>query len=451
MNIIIVGCGKVGLALTGRLSEEGHNITVIDINADKANHTSEEYDVMGITGNGSSISTLMEAGMENTDVFIAVTGSDELNLLCCMLAKKAGRCRAVARVRNPMYIHEFEFIKQQLEISTIINPELSTANEISKLLRFPVANKIDTFADGRVQLIKFELESTHGLSGITVREISEKMEKDVLICAVEHGHDVIIPDGSFVPQNGDIITLVASPQSAKRFFEKLNVKTKPVRNVIIVGGGTIAYYLTKELLKHGIDVKLIDNNFKRCEELSEMLPEANILCGDGTDRQFLLNEGITTAEAVVTLTNIDEENIILSLFSRKHSRAKVVTKINRLEYDDILEGLDVGSVIYPKYLTCDYIMQYVRALKSNSGSNIKTLYRILDDRVEALEFTVLKESEITKKPLSQLKLKRNLLICCITRDNKIIIPRGNDSIKVGDSVVVVSFERGLHDITDILL
>ena len=336
MKIILVGCGKVGTALARQLSEEGHNVTIIDTNKARVEHISESYDVMGITGNGSSITTLSEAGIEEADVFIAVTGSDELNLLCCMFAKKAGHCHAIARVRNPSYSHELDFIKKQIGISAIINPEMAAAREISHLLRFPGASKIDTFAEGRVRLIKFTLT------------------------------------------------------------------------------------------------------------------EAQILCEDGSNREFLLSEGLTSTEAFVALTNIDEENVLLTLFAKKHSNGKLVTKINRLEFDDILAGLDLGSIVYPKYMTCDYIVQYVRALQNEAGSNIKTLYRILDDRVEALEFTVHEKSRATGVPLSQLHLKKNLLLCCITRGNEIKIPRGGDEIQVGDNVIVVTLEHGLHDLRDIV-
>lgn len=450
MEIILVGCGKVGTALARQLSDEGHSITVIDTNAEKIARITETYDVMGIVGNGSSIGTLTEAGMEDADVLIAVTGSDELNLLCGMFAKKAGHCHAIARVRNPIYSHELDFIKQQLTISTIINPELATAREISRLLRFPAASKIDTFAYGRVRLIKFKLPKGSGIENIPLKDLPAKISKDVLFCAVERGRDVIIPSGDFSLEDDDIVTILTPQERAPSFFDKLNLQTKPVRNAMIVGGGTIGYYLAKDLIEHGIRVRIVDSDHSRCESLAEMLPDATILNGDGTDRQLLLSEGLPASEAFVALTNLDEENVLLSMFAKKHSRAKIITKINRLEFDDILEGVDIGSAIYPKYITCDFIIQYIRALQNTAGNNVKTLYRILDDRVEALEFTVHEASTITSAPLSKLRLKPNLLICCITRGNQIIIPRGDDRIQVGDSVIVVTVEHGLHDLRDIL-
>lgn len=450
MNIILVGCGKVGEALTRKLIGEGHDITVIDTNVEKVHRMTEELDVMGVIGNGSSIAVLEEAGLSLADVFIAVTGSDELNLLCCMFAKKAGQCRAVARVRNPLYSKELEFIRQQLGISTIINPELAAAREISRLLRFPVAEKIDTFADGRVRLIKVRLDDVKGLDGAALKDIPQKFGEGVLICAVERGHEVVIPDGEFVLREGDVITILATASNAKSFFRKLNLPVAPVKNALIVGGGTVGFYLAKELVRHNIHVRIVEMDTKRCEELAEMLPEAIVLHGDGTDRQLLLSEGLRMADSFVALTNMDEENIFLSMFAKKQGVKTTVAKVNRLEFDDIIEDLDIGSVIYPKYMTCDFILQHVRALQNESGSNIKTLYRILDDRVEALEFSVTSASKLTGVPLSELKLRPNQLICCITRGEEVIIPRGSDTVQVGDTVIVVTLLKGLQDLSDIL-
>ena len=435
MKIILVGSGKVGTALARQLSEEGHNVTVVDTNKARVEHLIETYDVLGIVGNGSSITTLSEAGIEDADVFIAVTGSDELNLLCCMFAKKAGHCHAIARVRNPSYSHELDFIKKQIGISAIINPEMAAAKEISHLLRFPGASKIDTFAGGRVRLIKFALTEAQGLDGVAIREIPSRLKSDILVCAVERDGGVIIPNGNFVLQNGDQVTFLATQENAHAFF---------------VGGGAIAYYLSQELLDNHVRVRIVERDAARAQELAEQLPGAQVLNEDGSNRDFLLSEGLESAESFVALTNIDEENVLLTLFAKKHSHGKLVTKVNRLEFDDILAGLDLGSVVYPKYMTCDYIVQYVRALQNEAGSNIKTLYRILDDRVEALEFTVHEESRATGVPLSQLHLKKNLLLCCITRGDRILIPRGGDQIQVGDNVIVVTLEHGLHDLRDIV-
>ena len=345
MKIILVGGGKVGTALARQLSEEDHNVTVIDTNKARVEHISESYDVMGIVGNGSSITTLSEAGIEDTDVFIAVTGSDELNLLCCMFAKKAGHCHAIARVRNPSYSHELDFIKQQIGISAIINPEMAAAREISHLLRFPGASKIDTFADGRVRLIKFSLTEAQGLDGVAIHEIPSRLKSDILVCAVERGTEVLIPNGNFVLKNGDQVTFLATQEKAHAFFERIHLPVRPVRSAMIVGGGAIAYYLSKELLENRVRVRIIERDRARCDLLNEMLPGAQVLNEDGSNREFLRSEGLESAEAFVALTNIDEENVLLTLFAKKHSKGKLVTKINRLEFDDILGGLDLVSTV----------------------------------------------------------------------------------------------------------
>ncbi len=401
-------------------------------------------------GNGASIATLYEAGIEEADVFIAITGSDELNLLCCMFAKKAGHCHTIARVRNPSYSHELEFIKKQTGISTIVNPEMAAAMEISHLLRFPGASKIDTFADGRVRLIKCALTEAQGMDSMAIRDILSRLGSDVLVCAVERGADVLIPNGDFVLRNGDQVTFLATQERARDFFQKINLPVRPVKNALIVGGGAIAFYLSQELLENKVRVRIVERDPARCIQLAEELPEAQILNEDGSNQDFLLSEGLGSTEAFVALTNIDEENVLLTLFAKKHSKGKLVTKINRLEFDDIISGLELGSIVYPKYMTCDYIVQYVRALQNEAGSNVKTLYRILDDRVEALEFTVHEESKATGVPLSRLRLKQNLLLCCIMRGEQILIPRGGDEIQVGDNVIVVTLEHGLHDLRDIV-
>ena len=367
MKIVLVGGGKVGTALARQLSEEGHNVTVIDTNKARVEHIGESYDVMSILGNGSSITTLSEAGVEEADVFIAVTGSDELNLLCGMFAKKAGHCHAISRVPNPSYSHQLDIIKKQIGISAIINPEMAAAKDISHLLRFPGASKIDTFAGGRVRLIKIALTERQGLDGVAIHEIPTRLKSDILVCAVERDGGVIIPNGNFVLQNGDQVTFLATQEKAHEFFQRINMPVRPVRNALIVGGGAIAFYLSQELLENHVRVRIVERDPARCNVLAESLPEAQILNEDGSNRDFLLSEGLESTEAFVALTNIDEENVLLTLFAKKHSKGKLVTKINRLEFDDILAGLDLGSIVYPKYMTCDYIVQCVRALLNAGG------------------------------------------------------------------------------------
>lgn len=450
MKIIIIGCGKVGATLAEQLSKEHYDVVLVDNSVQKLHEISESIDALTVIGNGSSSSTLMEAGVDTADILIAVTGSDELNLLCCLVAQNVGNCQTIARVRNPVYNEELNFIQERLGISMTINPELVTAREIARLLSFPSAIKIDSFAKGRVELLKFRVKPEFQLDNFRVSGLQDKYKCDILVAGVERGDDIFIPDGNFVIQNEDLITIIASPQNAARFFKAIGLKTNQVRSCMIVGGGTICYYLAKQLLDMKIKVHIVERDNVRCEELSELLPEATVICGDGTDRKLLHEEGLDRAEAFVTLTNMDEENVLLSLYAKEQSSAKLVTKVNRLAFDSMIQKLDIGSVIYPKYITADYILQYVRAMQNSIGSNVETLYHILDNRAEALEFLIREESPVVNVPLSQIKLKDNLRILCINRHGKITIPRGHDSIQVGDTVIIVTTNPGLHDIQDIL-
>ena len=450
MKIIIVGCGKIGTTLAEQLSSEHHDLVVIDTNPQKIQQLSESIDVMGIVDNGASINVLSDAGIEDAHLLIAVTGSDELNLLCCVIAKKVSKCHTIARVRNPLYNKERNFIRKSLGITMIINPELASAIEISRLLRFPSAIELDTFAKGRVELLKFKLLPEFQLSGMSVMEIVDKLRCNVLICGVERGEEVFIPSGDFILQDNDLISIMASPKNSASFFKKVGIHTHQVKNALIVGGGTLGYYLASLLIDLKIKVRIVENNQERCQQLSELLPDATVICGDGTDKKLLLQEGLTQTESFITLTNMDEENIFLSLFAKKNSKAKLITKVNRIAFDDIIDGLDIGSVIYPKYITADYILQYVRAMENSLSSNVETLYHILDNQAEALEFSVKEASAVTDIPLSQLNLKENLLIACINRNGSIQIPRGQDTIQVGDTVIIVTSVKGLRDLKDIL-
>lgn len=450
MKIIIVGCGKVGSTLARQLSKEKHNITVIDTNYNLVHTVSNSFDVMGIAGNGASNTVQSEADIEHADLFIAVTGSDELNLLCCVIAKKTGNCATIARVRNPVYSKETAFIRQELGLSMIINPEYAAATEIARLLRFPTAIEIDTFAKGRVEMLRFKVPSHSRLHDITLKDIPSQLRSDILICAAERNGDIYIPSGNFKIKAGDILSILASPKNSSEFFHKINLETNQVKSAMIAGGGEISYYLARQLLNMGIEVKIIEINPRRCDELSELLPEATILNGDASDESLLLEEHIEASEAFVALTDMDEENIILSLYARNKVKSKVVTKINHLNFNDVIHTLSLDSVIYPKHITTEYIIQYVRARKNSIGSNIETLYKLMDDRVEALEFAISNSTRITGIPLYQLKLKPNLLIGCINRSGKIIIPGGQDVLLPGDTVIVVTTNTGLQDVHDIL-
>lgn len=452
MKIIIVGAGKVGNTLAEQLSGEDNDVTVVDRDYAAVQAISNEYDIMGIVGSGTDHSVLEEAGVEKADILIAVTGSDEMNMLTCLIAKKAGNCQTIARVRNPEYNREIRYIKEELGLAMVINPEFAAAMEIARILRFPSAIKIETFAKDRVEALKFRVSEGSVLHNMTVSEITTRLHCDeVLVCTVERGDKAIIPDGNFVMQEKDVISVIASPKRASQFFKKIKVQTNQVRDTMIVGGGKVTFYLAKLLLSMGIDVKIIENNRERCEHLSDLLPQATIICGDGVDQALLMEEGLMKTDSFVTLTNMDEENILLSLFARnKHNKMKVITKINSTAFDEVINKLDLDSIIYPKYVTAEHIVRFVRAMKNSIGSNVETLHHLVDNKVEALEFCIRENAPVLNVPLEKLRLKDNLLIGCISRGRKIITPKGQDMLMLGDTVVVITTNKGLNDISDIL-
>ncbi|MDY6323456.1 MAG: Trk system potassium transporter TrkA [Catonella sp.] len=450
MNIIIVGCGKVGYTLAKQLSEEDHDITVIDTDSEKLQNAVNVLDIQAVQGNGTSYKIQMEADVENADLLIAVTGKDEINLLCCLIAKKAGNCQTIARVRDPHYFAEINFIKEELGLSMAINSERTAAFEIARLIHFPSAIEVDTFNKGRINLISVTIPGGSVLNGMSLINFSQMFGGNVLVCIVRRGDEVMIPSGQFVLMEGDTISCILRLRDSYSFFHKVGINSSPIKNVIICGGGTIAYYLTQELIRARVSVKIIESDNDRCEQLSEMLPEALVIHGDATNKGVLLEEGIKQADAVVSITNIDEENLLLSLYTHHVSKAKPITKINKIDFEEVINELPVGSIVCPKEITSEYILKYVRSMQNSFGSNVETLYRLVGGRVEALEFIVKDESDVTNIPLSDLKLKHNILLASIARKGKIITPSGKDVILPGDSVVVVTTLKGLSGINDIL-
>lgn len=450
MKIIIVGCGKVGLTLAEQLNNEGHDITVIDKDGIKLRTVTDNIDVMGVEGNGAIYQVQIEAGIKNADLLVATTNSDELNMLCCLIAKKAGNCHTIARVRNPEYSNEIRYIAEELNLSMSINPELAAATEISRLIRFPSAIKIDPFANGRAELMKFIIPEDSILNNMQVYEVVPRLHCTILICAVERGQEVIIPGGSFTLKSGDKISFVGSQSEVTEFFHQIGIAQNTIKTAMFVGGGKITYYLAKMLEHTRIKVKIIEQDLKRCNELSELLPKAMIIHGDGTDQQLLLEEGICQTEAFAALTGFDEENIMLSLYASSRSKAKLITKINRIAFEEVIQQLNLGSIIYPKLITADSIIRYVRAMQNSVGSNVETLYKIAANKAEALEFRVGNEPSIIGTPLEKLSFKDNMLVACINRSGKIIIPRGKDTIEKGDTVIIVTTHSGLNDLKDIL-
>lgn len=450
MNIIIVGCGKVGYTLVELLSSEEHNLVVIDEKPERVSRITDSLDAMGIVGNGIDHQTLLDAGIETADLLIAVTGDDEKNLLCCVIAKKTGRCQTIARVRNPIYNREADFIKNEFGIAMIINPDLAAATEIAKVFQFPTALRVDTFAKGRVELLHFNIGKDSPLVGMKVMNLNQTLHTNVLICTAMRGDDVYIPNGNFEFQENDIISIAATKKNTLDFFKKIGSMTHRVANAMLAGGGAISYYLSKILIASGIHVTIIDIDPSRCDYLSESLPEATIICGDATDQNLLSQEGLEHAQGFAALTGLDEENILLSLYANEVSKARTVTKINRLNFTSIINNLNLGSIVYPRVITADYILKHVRSTNYSRNSNVEKLYKLANGRVEALEFIIKEDSAVAGIPLQSLNLRKNTLVCCICRKDQVIIPTGQDMMLAGDSVLVVISGYRIYDIQEIL-
>lgn len=451
MNIMIVGCGKVGYTLVEQLSNEEHNIIVVDKNADKVRYITDDLDAMGVIGNGVSYQTLQEAGIATADLVIAVTGSDEENLLCCLIAKKTGNCQTIARVRNPIYNSEIDFLKEEFGLAMIINPELTAAREIARIFQFPSAIRVDSFARGQVEMLHCKLTKDSPLIGIKLANLHQKLRVNVLVCEVIRGDEVIIPNGNFIFQENDIIAIASSRRNAMTFFKNAGIMKNPVKNAILAGGGKISYYLAKSLIQSGIDVTIIEQNPTRADFLAEELPEATIILGDATDQSLLEQEEYQTADGFACLTGLDEENILMALHVNATSKAKTVTKVNRITFQNVIDKLDLGSIVYPRITTADYIVKYVRsASAAQHDNNVETLYKLANGKAEALEFNITDKSGITDIPLQQLKIRKNTLIGSIYRNGQVIFPGGQDMIMVGDTVMVVLSGYRLSDIEDIL-
>lgn len=450
MNIIIVGCGKVGQTLASELNNGSNNVTIVDQNAEKVKTTANKLDIMGVIGNGASRETQKEAGIDHTDLLIAVTGNDELNLLCCLVAKKSAGCRTIARLKNPEYNLDAHYFKNELGLAMVINPELAAAREIARILNFPSAIKIDIFAKSRVELLTYKLPEGSRLVGMSVREVSAKFKCGVTFCTIERGDEAYIANGNFIFEDKDVISVIGSPAAVKEFFAKTGYKHQPIKDALIVGGGEITHYLLGLLEKSGISCTVIEKSTARCDELATEFERATIINADPADEDTLKEEGIATADSFVALTGFDEENILLSLFAKKSGSRKVITKINRIDFDNITSHLDLDSIVYPKNITADIIVSYVRAMTNAGKSNIETLYNLNKGQLEAAEFTVREGSPIVGKPLMELKFKPGVLIAAIQRGRTLITPRGQDVIEPGDSVVIVTKDLTLNDITDIL-
>ena len=450
MDIIIVGGGKVGSALAEELCEE-HNVTIIDQNESRISSLINEFDCMGIVGNCLQTSILAEANVDKANIFIAVTSSDEVNVLSCLIAKKMKARHCIARVRSPEFDKQLVFMREELGISMMVNPDYNAANEIAKVLRYPEAINIESFAKGRVDLAEIRITSGSILENIALSQLSRRLRLDVLICAVQRGDELIIPNGNFVLHAGDKIHMTASHSALVKFFKSISAayREKRVKSAVLIGGGRVGYHLAKQLIEMGVKIKIIEIDKKRCEELSERLKKGTIICGDGTDHDLLKEEHVYDYDAVVTLTGIDEENILLSLLAKNNGVDKVVTKVNRMTLMQLSDTLSLDSIISPKSITVSQILQYVRAKQNSQGNNITTLYRLVNDKLEAIEFVVREHKDYVDVPLKKLKIGNGILIASIVRGNELIVPKGDDCIKVNDSVVVVTTKKGFDDLKEI--
>lgn len=449
MRIIIIGVGKVGKTLTEFLVQDGHDVVVIDTNPNLIEEVVDSFDVKGIVGNGASHDIQVEAEIAKANVLIATTDSDELNILCCLVGKKNGALHTIARVRNPEYANQFDFLQNELGLDMVVNPELEAANEIARILRFPSATKIDLFANGRAEIVELKIVENSFFIGKTLSSIRTELKIRFLICAVERDGHVYIPDGNFMIQAKDKVYMTASVNEINNLFKQLGILRNRSKNIMLIGGGKITFYLAKQLIESNAKVRIIELNNERCQALCESIPEASIIHGDGSSQELLLEEGIHNVDAVVTLTSLDEENIIISLFAEAMKVPKVITKINHYTYTGILESIGLGSVISPKIITANQILRYVRSL-NNTMSQVLNLYKLVNNQIEATEFYISEETEYTNVTLRELPLKSDTLIACIIRNNTVIIPTGDDMIKAKDSVVIISKMRSMKNFEDAL-
>ncbi|MBQ9965068.1 MAG: Trk system potassium transporter TrkA [Clostridia bacterium] len=451
MKIIVVGCGKIGVTVIQSLIAEGHDLVAIDENAETLNQLTNIYDLMSLCGNGADSDILEEAGIRKADLFIAATGSDNTNMLSCFLAKRLGAAHTIARIRNPEYNdNSLNFLKQELGLSMSINPELLAAQEMYKILKLPSAVKVESFSRRRFEMIELHLKEGSPLHGVRLCELREKYKAKFLVCVVQRGEDVYIPDGNFMLQAGDKIGLTAQLTEIHKLLREMGLLQKQARNVMILGGGRMSYYLSKLLIAGGSSVTVIERDLALCQELCAALPKATIVHGDGAQQETLLEEDLRSKDAFVALTGMDEENILISIFAASQNVPKVIAKVNRDELSALAEKIGMDCIVSPQKVISDVVVRYARALQNSMGSKVETLYQLMDGNAEALEFLVSSEFPKLGVPLREMKLKPHTLVAGILRDRTSIIPDGNDVIMAGDRVVVVAAERRLQDLADIL-
>lgn len=451
MKIIVVGCGKIGTALIESLVNEGHDVVAIDNSPEVLAEVTNIYDVISACGNGTDWDLLLEADAKNTDLFIAVTGSDELNMLSCFIARRMGAKHTVARIRNPEHNDgSLDFLRQQLELSLVINPERMVARELYNMLKLPSAARVETFSGRGLEMVELKLKSDSALDGMKLMDLRKKYPYKFLICMVQREEDVFIPDGHFVLKSGDKIGLIATPSEVLKLLKSLGILQKQARDVMILGASNTAYYLARMLLAGGNTVKIMDRDEERCRIFSEELPDAVVIHGDGAKQELLLEEGLSDMDAFVSLTGMDEQNILISYFAASRKVPKVISKINRDEFSALADQLGLDSFVAPKNTIANIIVRYARALENSLDSSVETLYKLAGGKAEALEFIVLGDTPVCNIPLKDLRLKQNTLIAGITRGRKSIIPAGNDEICPGDRVLILTSGHRINNLSDIL-
>lgn len=437
MNIIIVGDGKVGYTLAQFLSKDGHDITIIDRSAEALTRASETLDVMCIKGNGANVRTLLEAGIETADIIIAVTGNDELNMVCCLAAKQLGAKYSIARIRDPEYTESLTMLQNKLDIDQVINPERATAQEISRLLRFPFAINIESFAHGRVEMVEFRVDPTDPIIGIPLSKLHGKYPRIQFTAAQRRG-EAFIPDGSFEIAPGDRLYATGDRESITKFFKQMGKDTQRMKSALIVGGGHISFYLAKIIAGMGVHLRMIEIKEEKCVRLSDQLDGVMIINADGTDQEVLDSENVGECGALICLTDRDEENIITGMYGARRGARKVIVKVNRLNTLEVMEDLGIESVVSPKLTTANVILRSVRALNNSQNSVVEKVYGMLGGKVEAYEFTALEGAPYLNIPLNRLGIKRGILVSVLVRDRKNIIPFGGDHIEAGDTVILTA-------------
>lgn len=450
MNIIIIGDGKVGYTIAEHLAKENHDITIIDNNEDALKKADDSLDVMCVKGNGARKSVLIEAGIEDADILIAVTSRDEMNMVCCLMAKKICDIRTIARIRDPEYYEEFSDLKQNVGIDIVINPEYSAALEIANILQFPSAMNIETFLGGRVRMVEFRVQKGDMLDGLKLSQLGSKWPSNTLVLAVEREQEAYIPGGDFVFQEGDRLFVMGQLKSLTEMFRLMHRYVQRVHSVMIAGGGRMAYYLSRIIEKLNISIKIIEISEKKCRKMSEEIPNAMIIEGDGTDRDLLEAENIEDVDAFITMTGRDEENLITAMYAVERGVDKVIALTTRVNLPTIINKLGLDSVISPKLVTASYIIGYIRGMQNSEGSIVESLYKIVDGKAEIITFIVNEQSKVINIPLKDLKIKKGILVACIQHGSQIIVPHGNEQIQAGDKILIVTKNnaiiRSLDDI-----